>query len=403
MASATFGSMHNHRRGGATILIMSMLGVLVIAAAFTIDFSYMQLVRTELRAASDAAAKAGAEALSRTQDVNVARQEAIRYAAMNTVGNRPFRLAESDVIIGHSSSNSSGRWNFEAGGKPPNAVRIDARTGGTNAHPATPLFFSRIVGHSGFSPGYQSTAGQQEIEVCLCLDRSGSMNFDMTGVDYSFAPGNPKLSSFTAWGKEWQHMLSPPHPTKSRWAALRGAVDVFLDELVERDTPPRTGLVTWGSDYTMPLPPNTQYQAATTDQQLPSSSSFSWKDSSRALRKFVKDKGDSTIMGGTNLSAGLDRAIGVMTGTNSNAFASKVIVLMTDGEWNQGSNPVASAYNAKSQNITVHSISMLTKQQTVLEDIAEITGGRYFRTQNEEELREAFREIANSLPVVLIE
>lgn len=46
------------RRGAAHALIASMLVVFGITVAFSIDYAYMQLVRTELRTATDAAAKA---------------------------------------------------------------------------------------------------------------------------------------------------------------------------------------------------------------------------------------------------------------------------------------------------------------------------------------------------------
>ncbi len=44
---------------------------------------------------------------------------------------------------------------------------------------------------------------------------------------------------------------------------------------------------------------------------------------------------------------------------------------------------------------------MLTQYQSDLEEIATITGGKYYGTSNETELRAAFEEIARSLPVVL--
>jgi Mg-chelatase subunit ChlD len=94
-------------------------------------------------------------------------------------------------------------------------------------------------------------------------------------------------------------------------------------------------------------------------------------------------------------------AVSVLTGPNSNAFASKVIVLMTDGEWNEGRDPTEAAYDARAQGIIVHCVSTLTQNQTTLQQIADITGGRYYSTQNETELRNAFAEIARSLPVVL--
>lgn len=389
------------RAGSASVLIVTMMFVFIVTAAFTVDYAYMQLVRTELRSATDSAAKAGAEALSRTQNTDTARAEAIRYAAANTVGGRPFRLTNNDITIGRVSANNNGKWTFQAGGTPPNAVRVNARTGEGFSNEAVPLYFSGVLGKNGFTPQFQSTAGQQEVEVCLCLDRSGSMNFDMSGVDYSFPPGNPNLSNFTSWGPQWQNMLSRPHPTLSRWAALTRAVNVFFDQAGQNNPQPRVALVTWGSSYTMPINPNTYYPASSTDFALPSSSNVDWSNNRNSVRTLVNAKSNQPIMGGTNLSAGLDNAVAVLNGTNSNRFSSKVVVLLTDGQWNDGRDPTQAAYDARSAGIIVHCVSMLTQYQSDLEEIASITGGKYYGTSNETELREAFEEIARSLPVVL--
>lgn len=392
------------RRGSATVLILAMMFVFVVSAAITIDYAYMQLVRTELRSATDAAAKAGAESLSRTQNISTARSEAIRYAACNTVGGRPFQLGTNDVSVGRVSASKSGKWEFRENGTPPNAVRINARTGKGAAQPAVPLFFSGVIGHSGFSPAHQSTAGQQEVEICLCLDRSGSMTFDMTGKDYSFAPNNPLLLKiYQPLGFVLQNMLSPPHPSASRWSALDGAIDTFLDEVGTLNAPPRTALVTWGSDFNMPVAPYTKFKASTKELPLPSSNNFNWSNNANSIRTIVAGLGAKTMMGGTNLSAGLDTAVQVLGGANNNNFSTKVIVLLTDGEWNDGRNPINAAHDAQAKGMIVHCVSMLTTQQPDLQRIADITGGRYYGTTNDAELRSAFSSIAKSLPVVLTE
>ncbi len=94
------------------MLITVMMFVFIVTAAITVDYAYMQLVRTELRAATDAAAKAGAEALSRTQDTCTAKDEAVRYAACNKVGGRALRLSADDIIVGRVKMNGAGKWQF---------------------------------------------------------------------------------------------------------------------------------------------------------------------------------------------------------------------------------------------------------------------------------------------------
>lgn len=389
------------RRGSAAMLITVMMFVFVVTAAITVDYAYMQLVRTELRAATDAAAKAGAEALSRTQDTCTAKDEAVRYAASNKVGGRSLRLSADDIIVGRVKMNGAGKWQFRENEEPFNAVKVNSRTGDGGA--GTPLYFGRVLGQQTFKPSYQATAGQQEVEVCLCIDRSGSMNFDMSGTEWVFPPDNPLLSSFTTWGPDWQNMLSPPHPVDSRWAALKRAIDVFLVEAGSIHIQPRTSVVTWGSTYTMPIAPNTRYPASSIDLALPAREGFSWENNAQQIRDQMQARNESVIMGGTNLSSGLDRAVASLNAPTNNRFANKVIILLTDGEWNAGRDPVLAAYDARAQGMIVHCISMLTSNQPTLQVVAETCGGKYYGTRNEEELRNAFIEIARSLPVVLTE
>ncbi len=151
----------------------------------------------------------------------------------------------------------------------------------------------------------------------------------------------------------------------------------------------------------MPINPYTYYPASSVDFALPSSGSSDWSNNSNSIRTLVSAKANQPIMGGTNLSAGLDSAVSVLTAANSNRFSSKVVVLLTDGQWNDGRDPTQAAYDARAAGIIVHCVSMLTQYQTDLEEIATITGGRYYGTSNETQLRAAFEEIARSLPVVL--
>mgnify|MGYP002009085686 CR=1 FL=1 len=64
------------RRGAAMlVLILLILVIFIVMATMSVDVAFMQLVRSELRAATDSAARAGSEALSRLQDENAAEPE----------------------------------------------------------------------------------------------------------------------------------------------------------------------------------------------------------------------------------------------------------------------------------------------------------------------------------------
>ena len=396
------GRSGEQRSGAAHVLIAAMLFAFLVAAAWMVDVAYMQLIRTELRTATDAAAKAGAEALARHQTSDAAKNAAVHYASLNRVGGYPFQISPNDVILGRVTGQNNGTWTFSQGSTPYNAVRVNAKIGNGGTTAAIPLFFGTALGHGNFATSQQATAGQQEVEVCLCLDRSGSMMFDMTGEDYSYPSNNPYLYPAGYYSSTmWRNYCSPPHPSGSRWAELMTAITVFMDEAGQFQYPPRTSLVTWSSAYTLPYYPGYSYTTVDTDLTLPAQADFSWPTNRANIESALQVRTGRPVVGGTNLSAGLDQAVAVLTGNNGRPLSSKIIILLTDGNWNAGRDPVLAAQDAATAGITVHCVSMMTGSQASLTQVASITGGSYYATSNANELRTAFRDLARSLPIVL--
>lgn len=392
----------HQRSGAAHILIAAMLFTFIIMAAMTVDIAYMQLIRTELRTATDAAAKAGAEALVRTQNGNAAKAAAVQYASLNKVGGQPFRITQNDVTLGRVTGQSNGSWTFTANSTPFNSVRVNAKIGNGGATAAMPMFFAPALGQAPFATTSQATAGQQEVEVCLCIDRSGSMMFDMSGDDWAYPSPNPLLYPARNYPSTmYRNYCSPPQTTASRWAVMRSAVNTFLNEAGQFQYPPRTALVTWSSAMTLPYFPFTNYTLVDTDFNLPSVVNYSWSSNRTAIESSIATRSASAIGGGTTLSAGLDQAVQVLTGTNGRSLSKKVIILLTDGMWNAGRDPVLAAQDASAAGITVHCVSMLTSTQATLTQVASITGGQYYATSDSAQLQQAFRDLARSLPIVL--
>ena len=389
------------RRGVAAILIVAMLFVFIVTAALTVDIAYMQLIRTELRVSTDAAAKAAAEALARTESQGQAIRAAQQYASRNTVGGKPFTIYRRDVKFGRVELADSGRWEFVPGATPANAVNVIGNIADSARTKSIPLFFAPALGHNNFNTSHSATASQLDVEVCLALDRSGSMLFDMSGDDWVYPPNNPRLTNFTAWGTLWRNHLSPPHPSESRWAVLANAVDLFLDEAGKYDQPPRAALVTWGDNYTMPIAPSTFYPAAETDFDLPDRNSDNWNQNANGISSQVLARNTVPMMGGTNMSSGIDSSVAVLTGPNASGLANKVIILLSDGVWNSGRDPLDAARDARDLGIVIHTVSMLSRDAETLVDVANITGGKFYSAQNSTELRAAFYELARTLPVVL--
>jgi hypothetical protein len=357
------------------VLIAICLPLCVIMAAFAIDVAWMQLVRTELRSATDSAARAGAKELSLSQDINAARVRAKEAALRNKVAGEPLILADSDVEIGRGTQVGTARFSFAPGGTRPNAVRITGqRTEGSAAGPVN-LLFAGVLGIRQFEPRERATSTQLDRDICLVVDRSGSMMQSLSG------------------GSTPTGTCDPPHRTQSRWGALDIAVEAFLAELDKTVQKEHVGLVSYSSDTTEC---NNTYKISTIDSDLVS-------DYSR-IREEMRRMGSKPVKGRTAISAGLDDGIKVLSGNKVRPFAVKTVILMTDGIHNLGPEPVISARNAAAQDIVVHTITFSSDADIRrMRDVAAAAGGRHFHAPNAEELVKIFKEIAATLPVLLTE
>jgi Ca-activated chloride channel family protein len=366
-----------HRRGAMLVFIAVCLPLLIIMAAFAIDVAWMQLARTELRTATDAAARAGAKELSLKQNEGAARTKAKAAAARNLVAGKPLVLADADVQVGKSVQVGTGRFNFTSGGAKPNAVRVQGkRTAGSKSGPVD-LMFSQVLGVKDFEPIENATSTQLDRDICLVVDRSGSMMWTLTSDNY------PKGT------KE----CDKPHPTQSRWGALATSVDAFLDELSSTVQDERCALVSYSSNTTEC---SNKYKISQIDSDLVSDYSV--------IEGKMADISKKPVKGSTAISAGLDDGIKVLTGAKIRPFAVKTIVLMTDGIHNLGKEPVESAKNAAKNDITIHTITFSEGADVKrMKAVAAAAGGKHFHATTQAELTNIFREIAATLPVLTTE
>jgi Mg-chelatase subunit ChlD len=130
---------------------------------------------------------------------------------------------------------------------------------------------------------------------------------------------------------------------------------------------------------------------------------FNWQNNATQITSSLARRGLDPLVGATRLSDGLDRAVQVLTGTSSQVHSNKVVILMTDGMWGDCRDPMLAAQDAAAAGVTVHCVSMLTGTQEILTRVANLTGGRYYPTSDANGLRNAFRELAQTIPIVLTE
>jgi hypothetical protein len=363
------------RRAAMLVLIAICLPLLIIMAAFAIDVAWMQLARTELRTATDAAARAAAKELSLSQDTPTARNRAKETAKRNNVAGEPLLLADGDIEFGRSVQTGTARFSFTPGGSKPNAARVHGRrTQGSLTGPVD-LLFAGALGVRQFEPNDTATSTMLDRDICLVVDRSGSMMWTLTGGS-NLPKGAPNCG--------------PPDP-RSRWGALNVALDAFLKELGKTNQVEHVGLASYSSNKTEC---GYTYKISQIDSDLVSDYSV--------IQSKMAELSSKPVKGNTAISAGIDEGIKVLTGTKTRPFAVKTMIVMTDGIHNLGPEPVLSAQNAAKSDIVIHSITFSDDADIKrMKDVAAATGGQHFHAPTATELVKIFKQIAATLPVML--
>lgn len=335
------------------IMIVVCLPVILAFCVLTINVAWMQLTRTELRTATDAAVRAGGRTLSMSQDTAQARATAADAAARNTVAGEPLLLADSDLRFGFSTMHDNSPATFaelDDSSTQINAVRVTGRRVSGSPSGPVPLLFSGMFDRTTFEPLKVATATQTDRDVVLVLDRSGSMG------------------SMTTDG--------------TRWDALKDAVDVFLDTLAQTPQAEQVGLVTYSTDSTVDVELTMDYQR-------------------------IRDAIDrNTPNGWTGIGRGINSGRDVVTDpTYTRSFARKTIVVMTDGIHNRGVDPVTAAANAQNvDNVTVHTITFSSgANREHMQQVADEGGGSHWHADDQGSLIEVFEDVANNLPTLLTE
>jgi Ca-activated chloride channel homolog len=370
----------SNRRAAMLVLIAVCLPLCIIMAAFAVDVAWMQLVRTELRTSTDAAARAGAKELSLSQNETAAKNRAKEAARRNEVAGGGLELADNDIQIGASTqANTNARFKFAKNSAKPNAVRVTGkRTNGSIGGPVD-LLFAGVLGVDTFEPQHVATSTQLDRDICLVVDRSGSMMWKLSG------------GSQVPSGSEGE--CGKPHPTLSRWGSAAAAVEAFLVELDNTKQKETCALVSYSSNTTEC---GNTYKISTIDADL--------SNDYAPIRSKMTAMSSKPVKGSTAISAGIDDGIKVLTGAKTRPFAVKTMVLMTDGIHNTGPEPVLSAQVAAENEITIHTVTFSDDADIKrMKAVASATGGLHFHADDQQELIDVFREIAATLPVMLTE
>lgn len=379
------------RRGTIVALSAFVFVALLMVAGLSINLTQLSTTKTELRLASDAAAKAGAIVLGQTQDIGQARIWAKRIAARHRVNNRPMRIRNVDVKIGYSEKSADGTYSFREGVEPYNSVNVFTRLGENARAGEGQFYLTGFLNPDTFSMTYDATATRVDHDLCLVVDRSGSMAWDMSNEAWKY-PNTDELNEDDEVNQSIiQRYFELPHADESRWAALVRSTDTFFDHLDSLTVDVQSGLVSYSSNFVFGL---YESEASTTHSNL--------TDEYESLKDMMAAIAEEPLIGNTNIASGMQSAVDVLTGPGSRLTAKGTMVVLTDGIVNQGVDPVSVATAAAGANITIHTITFSAQaDQATMQAVASAGGGNHYHAPDEASLQAIFAEIASTLPAVL--
>lgn len=361
------------RRGNTMVTVLVMLPVLFILAAMAINLSHIQAVNTKTQMVTDAATRAAGIVYASTESKTAAVAEAQSIAAANAIEGITLTLAPSDFQFGVSVRSAPDQPYTFTPAEIGNSVRLSTNSFAAGAGPALKPAFGVYGQDSDIRPVCKATHTQMALDVAIVVDRSGSMNF---AADEDSEAGVPPATAPAGWS------YSGPAPPNSRWLDLVVAVKGFCDELADTVKIEMAALCSYHSTTSTNVLLTRDYQSI------------------RNELDYISQDFDGLA---TNVGDGILEGIAaVEDASRSREWASKVIVLMSDGRHNIGTDPLTAVDEAVAKSIPIYTVSFSDEADILLmQDVANLTGGTHYHATNASELNAAFREIARNLPSLL--
>ena len=160
-----FSSKRTNRDGSILVLTLFCLVLLLFFAALIVDVGKMNVVKTELHSAADAAALAAVNELGDNEKIYAKAKE---YAAYHDLQGSPIELTDEQIQIGNWDEETSSFSEDPDG----NSVRVLTKA---TDHATS---FGRIFGVNSFSREVEAIATTQPRDILFLVDLSGSMNDD---------------------------------------------------------------------------------------------------------------------------------------------------------------------------------------------------------------------------------
>ncbi|MCS7471040.1 VWA domain-containing protein [Stieleria sp. ICT_E10.1] len=340
-------------------MLAVLMPVMIGIAAFAINVVYMEMARTELQISLDVAARAAGRTLAVTDDETQARDAAENMLALNPYANQVLTPGETNLEFGVSTRYSDlDRYSFSPG-SPANAIKIE--TNGTNQ---VPMLFPTLGINLQFRPIKAAICTKVELDIALVIDRSTSMSRDSNGYR----------------SDSWE--TGDPAPGSSRWIDTVHAVDKFLDVMEASVHDERVALTTYASTPTTDLELTNDYDS---------------------IRNAMDDHSDPFNGGSTAIGDGILGGVEALNhGSYARPWATRILVVLSDGLQTMGIDAVVAAEQAAADNIMVYTITFSDgADQATMQQVAAAAAGKHYHADDSGQLNQAFTDIARGLPTLL--
>lgn len=355
--------------------VVILLPVLFTLAAIAVNLAYIQCVNTKLQIVTDAATRAAGWEYVQTGDEVASLTVAQQLADLNPVEATVMTINAGDVQFGVASRTTHNKaYTFtETTAGNGNAVRITTNSFASGSGDAVVPFFPTFGTGFSIRPVSIASYAQTTLDVAVVVDESGSMAFaadeQVSGTPAAAPPG-------------WK--FGDAVPPNSRWLDLVNAVDQFLNVLQFTAKVEKVALVGYSNNALVRQFLTNEYGA---------------------VRDQLADVSDEFYGGGTATGDAILHALDAVAHPQyARPWANNAIIIMSDGDHNRGSDPYVAAQNAADQGIPIYTVTFGGgADQTMMKDIAQMTGGAHYHASDAAQLNQVFHDLATRLPAMLTE
>ncbi|MFN7875840.1 MAG: vWA domain-containing protein [Pirellula sp.] len=348
------------------IFLALLLPAVLAVCAYAINVVYMELARTETQISVDLASRAAATSLAATGDKELSREQAQRLLDANPCLKNRIVLSRDDVTFGVAVRyREQDRYTFSSGQKP-NAVKLRSQQKFD-----LPVLFPTAGVPISVRPLKNTIAVQTEMDVAFLLDRSTSMT-------YAYDELSSEAVSIT---HNWASGL--PTPSTSRWNSMVGAISIASELMADSVTEEKVSLTTFSDMPSIDCHLTTRYDA---------------------ISLALATHSTNYVGGRSDLSSGMLAAAKTLSRkATARKWASRVMVIISDGNTTSALDATRIASDLAAQGVTIFTVSCSVDSNVeLLAKIAKIGNGKHFHSPAATDFVDAINEIAQSLPTLII-